>query len=39
MIPVVSENAKLKLVLAIPIGVPVTLANEAYSSTYCRQNN
>ena len=28
-IPVVKENTKLKLVLAIPPGAPVTLAKEA----------
>ena len=28
-IPTVLENAKLKLVLAIPIGAPITVAKEA----------
>ena len=29
MIPVVTENAKLKLAFAIPTGAPITLTNEA----------
>ena len=28
-IPVVTENAKLKLALAIPTGAPITVANDA----------
>ena len=35
-ISLVKENAKLRLVLAIPTGVPITLANEANrNSTAC----
>ena len=31
-IPVVIENAKLKLALAIPTGAPITVANDAIDS-------
>ena len=38
MIPVVIENTRLKLALAIPTGAPIMLEkeNNRYSSTCCR---
>ena len=39
MIPVVEENAKLRLMLAIPTGAPIILANEAIETPPLKQPN